>query len=150
MSYRKFRPLHQDVFEDISKLVDGFLGKDMKDLHKYSRGFGFRPAANIRETDEAFFLELIVPGRKKSDFNLKVTDDQLTISYDAKKDSENKIKGKYTRKEFSFASFKRSFTLTDQVDTETIHAKYEDGILRVTFPKKVGVEKDSEKIIEVA
>ena len=96
------------------------------------------PAVNIKETDKSFELDLAVPGMDKKDFKIELNDASITIS--AK--HENKIeetneKERYSRREFSYQSFSRSFVLAeDLVDTEAINAKYENGILNVSIPKK--------------
>lgn len=92
------------------------------------------PAVNIRTEQERFVLELAVPGATKSDFEIAVDEKVLTISSEVKKDSESET-GDYTRKEFSFSAFSRSFTLPDTVDDKKIEASYKAGILRVTLPK---------------
>lgn len=93
------------------------------------------PGVNIKDNVEGFELELAVPGGKKEDFKIEVENDILTISSEVK--SENhKEKDNYTRREFSYAAFKRAFTLPETVDGSKIDAKYEDGVLRLTLPKK--------------
>lgn len=93
------------------------------------------PAVNIKNNTENFELELSVPGGKKDDFKVEVDNDVLTISTEVKtEDKENKQN--YSRKEFSFSSFKRAFALPETVDGTKIDAAYENGILRLTLPKK--------------
>ncbi|QWX82724.1 Hsp20/alpha crystallin family protein [Cellulophaga sp. HaHaR_3_176] len=97
------------------------------------------PAVNIKEDTSSYMLELNVPGRKKDDFKIEVDNDILTISSESKKEASEKNESnteKYTRREFSFSSFKRAFTLPDTIDTEKIEAVYEDGILSFSLPKK--------------
>lgn len=93
------------------------------------------PAVNIKDNEEGFELELAVPGMKKDDFTVDIDNDVLTISSEMKSESEEK-KDNYTRKEFSYSSFKRAFTLPETVDGAKIDAKYEDGILKLALPKK--------------
>ncbi|MEM7486604.1 MAG: Hsp20/alpha crystallin family protein [Bacteroidota bacterium] len=95
----------------------------------------FVPSVNIKDNTEAFELELAVPGFKKEDFKVEVDNDVLTISSEVKSENEE-VKDNYTRKEFSFSSFKRAFTLPETVDGNKIDANYEDGILKLTLPKK--------------
>nr|WP_299384382.1 Hsp20/alpha crystallin family protein [Allomuricauda sp.] len=93
------------------------------------------PAVNIKDNTEGFELELAVPGGKKDDFKVEVDNDILTISSEVKSEnSENE--DNYTRREFFYSSFKRAFTLPETVDGTKIDAKYEDGVLRVSLPKK--------------
>ena len=94
------------------------------------------PAVNVKETDQAFVLHMAVPGLKKDDFKVELNNDVLTISKETKSESESH-EGKYSRKEFNYSSFKRSFTLPkDAVDADKIDAQYIDGILSLNIPKK--------------
>jgi HSP20 family protein len=93
-----------------------------------------RPAVNVIEGKEDFRLEIAAPGLKKSDFNLHLENDVLTISA---KVTNEKIEGiKYSRKEFDYDDFKRTFHLPKTIDTTKIDAKFEDGILYLTLAKK--------------
>jgi len=93
------------------------------------------PAVNIHESENEFSVQLAVPGMKKSDFNIEVENGVLTIS--AEKESEKSEENvKYTRKEFSYSSFKRSFTMPESVNPDNISASYENGVLALTLPKK--------------
>ena len=98
------------------------------------------PAANIHETNDGFHVELNTPGRNKEDFKINVENGLLTISFEKKEESEQKDY-KTIRKEFSYNSFKRSFSLDDNsIDTTNIQAKYENGILKLFVPKKQEVK----------
>lgn len=94
-----------------------------------------QPAVNIVETDEAFKLEFAAPGYNKQDFSVNVENDFLTVSAsrETKQEEQNE---RYTRREFSVTSFKRSFKLPKTVNQEAIAAVYENGILNVTLGKK--------------
>lgn len=106
------------------------------------------PAVNIVENDTDFVLSLAAPGMSKKDFNIDLKDDILTIS--SEKEIENEEKNEnFTRKEYNFSSFKRSFTLpSDLVDSDKISATYKNGELLVKIPKKEMVIKKP-KLIEV-
>jgi HSP20 family protein len=93
------------------------------------------PNVNIIETDESFKLEIAVPGMKKEDFKINIENDMLTVSSEAKESNNEKNK-KYTRREFSYSSFMRSFTLPEMVDSEKISAVYENGVMTIELPKK--------------
>lgn len=95
--------------------------------------------ANISEDETGFHLELNVPGRNKEDFKLNIENGVLSISYDKKDEAETKAL-KSVRKEFSFSSFKRYFSLDEKINTEAIEAKYENGILNIYLPKKEEVK----------
>lgn len=93
------------------------------------------PAVNIRETDNEFLVELAAPGMKKDDFNVELNNELLTISAEVKNKNEVK-EDNYTRREFRFNSFSRTFTLPhDLVNADKIKANYEDGILSIDIPK---------------
>lgn len=93
------------------------------------------PAVNIKNNTENFELELAIPGGKKDDFKIEVDNDVLTISNEVKSENEE-AKENYSRREFSYSSFKRVFTLPETVDGTKIDAAYENGILKLTLPKK--------------
>ena len=102
---------------------------------------------NIRETDSYYEMEIVAPGLKKQDFQINLTGDQLTISFEQKEESsqDNKDKG-WLRKEYRKRSFSRSFTIDDTVDSSKSSAKYEDGILHLTLPKKENARQVSRSI----
>ncbi len=92
------------------------------------------PSVNIKDTKEAYNIEVSAPGFVKESFNVKVEDNILTITGEAKEDKLEEG-DKYTRKEFVHTSFKRSFTLPKTIVADRIGAAYENGILKVTLPK---------------
>lgn len=107
------------------------------------------PPVNIRENENAFTVELMAAGLKKEDFNIEVDNELLTISAEIK--SENKEEsGKFTKREFGLASFKRSFHLPETVNEESINAAYQDGILKLTLPKKEEALPKAKRLIEIA
>lgn len=102
---------------------------------------------NILETDKSYELSLIAPGLSKEDFKVNIDKNILSISYqpaDEKTTAENEVK--WLRKEFKQRSFKRSFTLNEKTDTAGITAKYTDGILVLTLPKKEQAEEKAQEI----
>ncbi len=98
------------------------------------------PAVNIIENKDDYMVSLAVPGMKKDDFNIDVEGNMLTISSEKEESKEEKDE-KYNRKEYSYSSFSRSFTLPEEVNREKIEAKYEDGLLKLMLPKKEEVKK---------
>jgi HSP20 family protein len=94
---------------------------------------------NITETDNAFELELVAPGREKSDFQVQLKEQVLTISYDKKPETPNE-QHKQVRGEFRLDGFKRSFTINEKVDATGITASYVNGILKLVLPKKEDVK----------
>lgn len=98
------------------------------------------PAVNITETKDDYILSLAAPGMKKDDFNIDVTGNMLTIS--SEKEDKSVVKDElFTRKEYNYTSFSRSFTLPEEVNKERIDARYEDGILKLSLPKKEEAKK---------
>ncbi len=94
------------------------------------------PAVNIAESAQEFHLELAAPGLKKEDFKISMEGDQLNVSVERKEETEeNNADRKYSRKEFSYSSFNRLFTLPDSADQDKIKAEYLDGVLSITIPK---------------
>lgn len=107
------------------------------------------PAANIKETESEYVLELAAPGRKKEDFNVEIDKDILTISSEVKNEEHKEDEG-YTRREFAFSSFKRVFSLPETISMDKINASYEDGILKFVMPKKEEALPKPKRLIEVA
>lgn len=107
------------------------------------------PSVNIRDEEATFHIDMAAPGLKKEDFSIEVNKDILSIT---SKTTENKEQTEehYTRKEFSFSSFNRSFTLPETADKAQIHAKYENGILEIIIPKKEEKKEDDKKQISIA
>lgn len=98
-----------------------------------------RPLANITETQQAYKLELLAPGRIKEDFTINIDKNLLTVSYeknDQKNEPQKDQEVKFIKKEFALQPFKRSFTLDDTIDSDNIHVKYENGVLVFNLPKK--------------
>lgn len=103
------------------------------------------PAANITESADAFHIAMNVPGRKKEDFQVQVEHGLLTIRYEKKEEKMDKD-SKTIRREFTFNSFKRSFTLDEQIDANGIQARYENGLLHIHLPKKEATQPVSNRI----
>ena len=102
---------------------------------------------NLRETDANYEMELVAPGLRKEDFQLNVSGDMLTVSFEEKNENkESNIQEGWIRQEFRTRSFSRSFHLNDAVDTNNITAHYENGILYVTLPKNERLKQMSKTI----
>jgi len=106
------------------------------------------PAVNVKETDKNFELELAAPGLSKKDFKVTADDGVLTISSENKEEQEKKEKD-YTRREFSYSSFSRSFVLPENANADDVKASYEDGVLRLQISKKMVAQTKAAKAIEV-
>ena len=92
------------------------------------------PAVNVKENKDDYTVSLAAPGLKKEDFTLDIEGNMLTISCE-KQETEEEKDEKYTRKEYNFYSFSRSFTLPEDVKQEAIDARYEDGVLKIKLPR---------------
>ena len=106
------------------------------------------PSVNITENKDEYNVSLAVPGMKKDDFKIDVQGNILTISCEKNETTEEKEK-RYTRREYSYSSFSRSFTLPDEVNSEKIDARYEDGLLKLSLPRKEEAKKFTAKQIAV-
>ena len=93
-------------------------------------------------------VSLAVPGMKKDDFNIDIEGNMLTISSEKEENKEEKEK-RFTRKEYSYSSFSRSFTLPDEVEVQKIEARYEDGVLKIRLPFNQEVKKPMAKHIAI-
>ena len=109
------------------------------------------PAVNIRETEESFSVEVAAPGKTKEDFNIELDNDVLTISSEEKNENEsNENKGRFTRKEFNYSTFKRAFSLPDAVDNTKISATYNNGVLEIALPKREEAKVQAKRLIEIS
>jgi HSP20 family protein len=136
-----------------SGLVDQFFQKNLNRFFE-DEFWGFNGLTkrnlvpvNLRETDVAYEMELVAPGLKKEDFKINVNDDLLTISYDRREENNTTDPNdRWLRREYNISSFSRSFNLDDTLDANKITAKYNDGILQLTLPRKEGAKKVSRNI----
>lgn len=138
---RKHRPL------GFPALMDDFFNNEF--FHIPAKGKSV-PAVNIKETENGFELEMAAPGLKKDEFGLELKENTLTISSKhEQKNESNDEQGNYTRKEFSYSSFSRSFNLPEDIDQGNISASHADGILKIEIPRKA-VEAKVAKQIAIA
>lgn len=108
------------------------------------------PSINIKETNENYEVEVAAPGLDKKDFNVSLDDNMLTISCTKSVSKEDKGENEnYTRREFSYQSFQRSFELPNVVDEDRINAHYDNGLLHLTIPKKEEAKQKEPKLIEI-
>jgi HSP20 family protein len=134
----KMPVLFEDLFKPWNELFDGRLfGKELK-----------VPAVNIAEHKDHYLVSMSAPGLKKEDFQIDMDGDILTISSEKEENKEEKDE-KYTRKEYNYSSFSRSFTLPDGTDKEKVKAKYEDGVLKITVPHNKEIKKQAATHIAV-
>lgn len=136
---------------DFPSLLENFFGRDLADFDNFFQRRGHVPAVNIKENDHDFEIEVAAPGLKKEDFKLNLDNNVLTISSEKEVRNEEKDqKGNYTRQEFGYQSFSRSFSLPELVDADKIKASYTDGILRIHVPKREEAKKRSPRNIDIS
>ena len=121
-------------------LLDNFFN-EFPTLFKDDFGANFKNFApvNIKETKNAYELDVVAPGFEKNDFNINLEKNILTISAEKKSDTRKEDE-KQIRNEYSYRSFKRSFTLDEKIDSEKVEAKYVNGVLTLNLPKKEEVK----------
>lgn len=128
------------MFPAIPSLLNNLLNDDWLDssLSTWKSANATLPAVNVRETNDGYNIEVAAPGMNKDNFKIELENNVLTISAELQENREEKnTSGDYTRREFSYQSFQRSFTLPEnKVKGEKIGARYQDGILHVTVPKR--------------
>ena len=108
------------------------------------------PAVNIKETPDHYTVEVAAPGLKKEDFKIELDGNSLTIRSEKSREEENNEE-RYSRKEFSYQSFQRTFTLHNEVvDMDKIEAKYQNGLLNLVIPKKDEAKPKPARQIEIA
>ena len=134
-----------------TNLFNDFLANDWSDwsLRNFSMTNTTLPSVNIKETDESFEVEMAAPGMEKSDFKIEVNQGILSISSEKSTERENSDESRYSKKEFSYQSFCRSFSLPTTVKSDKIAAKYENGILKVNLPKREEVKPKPVRMIDI-
>lgn len=133
-------------------LMDNLFSRDLMDwsTSNYSNTNTTIPAVNIKETDDDFQIEVAAPGMDKKDFKINLENNQLMISSERQSNVKEKDEN-YTRKEFSYQSFQRTFNLSDQmIDGDKISAKYCDGVLCIVLPKREEVKPKPARLIKIA
>ena len=107
------------------------------------------PSVNVVETENSYRVEVAAPGLEKQDFEVSIDNGSLNIS--ARKEHQEEVKDgdKYMRREFNFTSFTRSFQLPDTVKADDIAANYENGVLKITLPKKEEAKIEAAKVIDI-
>ena len=133
-------------------LLDLLFDSDVFDWtsKNYSKTNTTLPSVNVKEKEACFDIELAVPGFAKDDFKIEIHNNLLSISSEKEENAEtNDEKTHYTKREFSYQSFCRSFNLPETADTEKIEAGYNNGILTVTIPKKEEAKPKGPRAIEI-
>jgi len=130
-------------------LFDHFLNNDLFNWSNRNYSDTTLPSVNIKEDSEGYEVEVAAPGFGKEDFKIELNNNVLTISSEKQEDNETKEGQSFTRREFSYQSFNRSFALPTTVESDKITAKYNNGILKISIPKKEEVKPKPLKLIEI-
>ncbi len=132
-------PTFSNLFEDIFDSVDtGILRKANNTL----------PSVNIAESNESFKIEFAAPGLSKEEFKINLDNNVLTVGSEKKEEKEESNEN-FTRREFNYSSFQRSFTLPDSVNGEEITAEYQNGVLNIEIPKREEAKAKPVREIEI-
>lgn len=138
-------------FIPTTSFFDDFLTKQLFDWSGWTADSGTVPRVNILETNDEFRVEMAAPGMKKEDFHIELDHDMLTISSEwSESNKEQNEDERYSRREFIYHSFKRSFHLPNTVEADHITASYVDGILYLAIPKKEEAKKKPVRTIAIA
>jgi len=139
-------------FNQLPSFFDHFFENDLFDWsnRNFSNTNTTLPSVNIKEGNEGFEVEMAAPGLEKKDFKIELFGDTLTISSEKTLENEVNEDEHFTKKEFSYQSFSRSFTLPNTVDEDKIKAKYDKGILNVFIPKKEEAKPKPAKQIAIS
>ena len=145
--------LSNSRYPSFPSFLDRFFEGDLMDWNTWNfAGIDSTlPAVNVKENEHDFEIEVAAPGMKKSDFKLNYENGRLTISSERKDEKKEKNGGKITRREFSYQSFQRSFSVPeDVVNADQISARYHEGILHVTLPKHEEAKPKPAKEIKIS
>lgn len=137
---------------NIPSLIENFFGRDINDLFNANmQAVHNVPAVNVVEHNDGFRIEVAAPGLKKEDFKLSLNHNNLTISayQETQKEQQDNNGEKYTRREFSYSSFQRTFTLPGSIDADAIQATYTDGVLTINLPKREEAKVKPPRQIEI-
>ncbi|GEO08567.1 Hsp20/alpha crystallin family protein [Segetibacter aerophilus] len=142
-----------NLINSLPGLFDDFFTRDLFDWNNsnFSMAGTTVPAVNVKETAETFEVEMAAPGMKKEDFKVELNNNVLTISSELKHENQDKDGERWTRKEFSYQTFQRSFQLSrEAVDADNIQAKYENGVLHLIIPKREEVKQKPARLINIS
>jgi HSP20 family protein len=142
-------PMLRKSRETMPSLIDEFFGRDLMDSIFSERTGVSTPAINVIENTDDFRIEVAAPGLDKKDFKIDLDNNVLTISSEKELKNEEK-EGRFMRREFSYSSFTRSFSLPEAVDAEKIKASHKDGILRISIPKREEAKRKPPKQIAIS
>lgn len=133
---------------DIANIFDDFFGGEFY-TNPAVNSRSFVPAVNVKENENEYIIEVAAPGMNKDDFKVEVNNNVLSISCEREEKKEENEKG-YTRREFGYTNFKRSFTIPrHEVDESKIDAVYQNGILQLKLSKREEVKPKPARMIEI-
>lgn len=139
-------------YPGMTNLFDDFFSRDLWNWGQTNNSTTNTtiPAVNIKETKEGFEVEMAAPGMRKEDFKVELDGNTLSISSEMQNHREEKEGERYSRREFSYESFQRTFTLPKNVvDVDQIKAKYENGVLHLLIPKREEARQRPPRMIEI-
>lgn len=142
-----------NLFPSFPSLIDRFFDGDLMDWNNtnFAGTSSTLPAVNVKETVDEYEIEVAAPGMKKEDFKVNYDNGRLVISSERQEEREEGDDKKYSRREFSYHSFQRTFAIPENiVNGERIAAKYHDGILHISLPKREEVKPKPAKEIKIS
>ena len=137
---RKYDRSLNSLFDEFFNNLPGVVNEGYNSLTKQ----GYVPV-NIKEVDDVYSVEVIAPGFEKTDFKVNLDNNLLTISAEKKDEVKNENE-KLIKREYSYRSFKRSFTIDEKIDATATEASYVNGVLRLNLPKKKEVKESAKEI----
>lgn len=137
-----FSSFFDEVFEDMFPDTNDFFGVSLFSKGSY-------PKVDIRDEEKQLTIEAEIPGLTKDQVSVEVVNNVLTIKGEKKEKKEDEKKGEYVHRELKHSSFARSFSLNDNLEVDKINAKFENGVLTVTLPKKTPTPAPLVKRVEV-
>jgi HSP20 family protein len=137
-------PRKRVIVDPYEMLMRDFFPRQSAGNKKFSA-----PRANVSELEDSYILEVAVPGYQKDDISISIEDNQLVVSAKVELKEEN-LESNFRRKEFEVSSFSRSFNLNEDLNQDSITAKFENGILKIYLPKKEEAKVQPRKLIEIS
>ncbi len=144
MAIRRWEPWEIDIFSDFEKLRRE-IDRMFEEFIPARREITFRPSIDLIETDNEVVLKAELPGLKKDNIEITVTEDEVHLIGEKKEEMEAK-KENYLRKEICYGKFERVISLPAEVDPEKVEAEFKDGILEIKMPKKEEAKRKVKKI----
>ncbi|MFO7668217.1 MAG: Hsp20/alpha crystallin family protein [Bacteroidales bacterium] len=144
--------LSDNLYPSFPSLMNRFFEGDLMDWSNsnFAGTNSTLPAVNIMENNDEFLIDVAAPGMKKEQIKVDYENGCLTISSEMKEEKKEKSKGKYTRREFSYMSFQRAFSIPENlVDGDKIQATYNEGILHINLPKREEIRPKPARQIQI-